>query len=414
MAAVQPARTSEGAFRLIAAHLLVSDHCNHACDHCYQVHGQKGEMDLAQIDAVLGELANIGVLFLNLSGGEATLRPDLPAILRAARRRGFAITLFTNGYSLSDELHAAIVETGVWQVRVSIYSDRPEEHDSNTRVSGSLERSLENVRRLRTAGIQVVLVVPLTSHCSADVGRLEKLAASLDCMLEVTSGLSAREDGVDAPFAVSAGPLQLDAYFQAVDARHGDVPNIAEKLDKAPCEACSGGITIHSNGSVRPCTHIPTEFTSVSRSADSLASLPDDPAYQFIGGIRWRDLHGCRDCELVGYCSRCHGSAAFERGDMLGPQPSACARATARYEAQRGPLIRGPADEPGRDPEVGPYRLVGKNTLKPIPDLITKEDDARARRFPWIRPSKGHVQAMAGVIPGLSLVRRRDRGAVSR
>src|SRR4051794_10589360 len=104
------------------AHLLVSDRCNHACAHCYQVHGEKGEMPLAQVEATLEELARSGVLFLALSGGEVTLRADLVAILRAARRHGFAIILQTNGYSVSEDLLEEIVAVGVWRVRVSVYS----------------------------------------------------------------------------------------------------------------------------------------------------------------------------------------------------------------------------------------------------------------------------------------------------
>ncbi len=85
-------RASGGSFPA-GAQMLVSDRCNHACAHCcYQVHGRKGEMTLAEIEGVFDDLARQGVLFLSLSGGEASLRPDLPAILAAARRHHFAIT----------------------------------------------------------------------------------------------------------------------------------------------------------------------------------------------------------------------------------------------------------------------------------------------------------------------------------
>ena len=125
----------------LMAHVILSDRCNHACLHCYQVHGQRGEMSTAEVVHAFDELATAGVLVLAISGGEISLRPDLVEILRAARERRFAITLQTNGYDWSDELVAEVARLGVWHVRVSIYSCVAHEHDAVTRVPGSFERT---------------------------------------------------------------------------------------------------------------------------------------------------------------------------------------------------------------------------------------------------------------------------------
>ena len=68
----------------------MSDRCNEVCVHCYQLQGQKGEMDTAQLKSVIDELAEMGVLVLTLSGGEATLRRGpvgCDATVRRAVRR---------------------------------------------------------------------------------------------------------------------------------------------------------------------------------------------------------------------------------------------------------------------------------------------------------------------------------------
>ena len=427
----------------LMAQILVADTCNHACQHCYQVHGQKGEMSLADIEAILDELARIGVLIVSFSGGEATLRPDLPDILRAARRRAFAIVLQTNGYAVTDDLVEVLAEIGVWRVRISVYSDIAAEHDAVTRVPGSFARTTDTIRRLRARGVAVIVVVPLTRLCSAPAERLEALAASLGCELEVESGITAKEDGSLASLAVEPTLPQLGAYYQRVRERAAPAstaPTTADKLREAPCGACSTGITVHANGSVRPCTHIPLELARARERSDSdsdsdsdsegaaaIADLGRDPAFRFLAGVTWRDLHGCRDCALLPWCSRCHGSAAFEAGDLLGPQPSACARALARREAEAGPLRRLPAAHPeaaARDPGIGPFELLAGvdpgddgDALRPAPHVITDADDALARRFPWIRPSRGEIRALAGLVPASRLtsrVRRAPRPARDR
>ena len=91
--------------RPMGVHLQVADRCNHSCHHCYQVQGEKGELSFDQLCRIIDGIADAGVFTLNVSGGEATLRPDLLDILRYARGRGFAVRLFTNAF-LIDEAYA--------------------------------------------------------------------------------------------------------------------------------------------------------------------------------------------------------------------------------------------------------------------------------------------------------------------
>lgn len=391
---------------LRSAHVLVSDHCNHACAHCYQVHGQKGEMDLPAIERLFDELFRAGVLFLSLSGGEATLRPDLPDVLRAARARGFAITLMTNGYALSDAVHAAIVATGVWKVRISIYSDLAAEHDAVTRVPCSFDRTCANIQRLRAANVQVDLATPMTSLSTATIARLRALGARLGCPITIASGMTAKEDGSLASLAVAPTPAQLGAFFTELE-HVTSIPSIEEKKNSSPCGACTESLTIHSDGSVRACTHIPG---FLAKARGDVVSAIASPSYQFIGGIRWRDLHGCRDCALMAHCSRCHGSAAFELGDMLGPQPSACRAARVRYEALHGPLELLPAMDSAieqRDPTIGPFELVATadaTGIRPIADVLTERDHELANQFPWVR--RATTGSPTKPVPARRLLRR--------
>lgn len=391
------------------AHLLVSDHCNHSCGHCYQVHGQKGELSLAELEGVLDELARAGVLFVSFSGGEATLRPDLPELLRAARARGFAIILQTNGYELSEELLDEIARVGVWRVRISVYSDVAAEHDRVTRVPGSFESTTATMKKLRERGVIITMVTPLTSACTASAERLEALARSLDCTLETSSALTAREDGSDAPFELRPDAAQMEEYFRAEQAGAA-APVVArgERLEQHPCGACSR-ITIHSDGSVRPCTHLPVELDHVRQNGPgAIARLGQNDAFQRIAAIRWRDLHGCRDCALVQWCSRCHGSAAWEHGDAFGPQASACARALARYEAHVGRCERAASAAPPRAPDMGPFERLESGALRQIPDRLTPADLEMRARYSWVQPSRSEILGMAGLVPAARLVRTRD------
>ena len=95
----------------LSAMIEIADRCNEKCVHCYQVQGQKGEMTTEEIFGVLDELAEMGVLFLTISGGEATLRKDFLDIVAYARKKKFAVKLFTlPGDSCEEALFLYVLE----------------------------------------------------------------------------------------------------------------------------------------------------------------------------------------------------------------------------------------------------------------------------------------------------------------
>jgi radical SAM protein with 4Fe4S-binding SPASM domain len=385
-----------------AATVLLADRCNEACVHCYQVHGKGRELTLSELEALFAELASIGVLFLTLSGGEVTLRADLPQILRAARRHGFAISMITNGLKLTDELLDTIEEIGLWGVHVTVYSDRAEEHDAITRVRGSFERTCENIRRLCARGVRVELGMPLTSSCSASRERLQAFAAEMGCNTLISPWMTAREDGSLAPFEVAATPSQLRDFFEHASAPRSELTREA-MLDAHPCGACSAP-SVAADGSVHPCSEV-SQVLASALQPESLRALADSEPYRVFAGVRWRDLHGCRDCALMPWCSRCHGSARKERGDLFGPQPEACRVAIARYEAQVRPLVRlpeGPKVLP-RAAGSGPFALRNDGHLEPIADVMTEGDQLLRARFPWITDGKSGIAER--LVPADRLVR---------
>jgi sulfatase maturation enzyme AslB (radical SAM superfamily) len=87
-----------------SAMVEIADRCNEACVHCYQVQGEKGEIDTEQWERIFRELAELGVLFLTISGGEATLRKDFLHLVAYARRLRFAVKIFSNALKITPEL----------------------------------------------------------------------------------------------------------------------------------------------------------------------------------------------------------------------------------------------------------------------------------------------------------------------
>jgi AdoMet-dependent heme synthase len=386
-------------------HLLIADRCNHSCLHCYQVQGLKGELSREQIENLLREHRSRGGFVVSFSGGEATLRDDLIPLLAYTHELGLASVLYTNGFSMTEELAGAIAACHVWRVDISIYSDRAEEHDAVTRVPGSWAKTVQGIRWLREKRVNVTLKFTSTSCSTATAQRLEYLARELDSHLLISEHVAAGEGGRFEPMEVR--PQSSDALMDVAEHQLDATSILATK----PCTA-GEMLSVRSDGQVQPCPQLNTPMGHIGEGANGLAASTTSDVAQFFRHMTWNDLHGCRDCDLRIHCKRCFASAVAEAGDMLAPYRGACELAVARYRklSGEGVLVLSPTEgcSPDRDPAVGPYRREGDGNLQPVPDRHTDHDRLLVERHPWLRPSRDALEASAlGVNTALH-----DRGLV--
>ena len=104
---------------------------------------------------------------VNISGGEPLLRADLPELLGEAARLGLAVGFVTNGSLITEELAATIVDSGVFNVNVSLDSLDPAIHDRLRGVAGATAKALAAFEHLAAAAARrpdrpVALVVKTT------------------------------------------------------------------------------------------------------------------------------------------------------------------------------------------------------------------------------------------------------------
>ncbi len=95
---------------------------------------------------------------LVLTGGEPTLRKDLVAIVRAARRMGYhPIQIQTNGRMLAyPERVARLVEAGVSEISPALHGPSAEVHDMLTGAAGAFEQTVAGIANALRSGVTVV------------------------------------------------------------------------------------------------------------------------------------------------------------------------------------------------------------------------------------------------------------------
>jgi radical SAM protein with 4Fe4S-binding SPASM domain len=319
----------------LSVHLDVTYRCNEKCVHCYLDHEDHGEITTVEIKDLLNQLASAGVFFLTLSGGEILLRKDFFEILEYARELTFCIKLKSNGIMIREREAQRIRSLGVESIQVSIYSHRPEVHDAITGVKGSLKRSLEAIRFLKSCGLKVIIANVLMIQNRQDYPGVRALAAELGVESTLDPTITPKMDGDRSILNLNVDRLELEQVFRD----ESSVDNVSEfcpvpskpdddELESLPCSAGHTSCYISPYGDVYPCVQFPLPSGNI-RSGRFLDIWRSSTQLNEVRSIRLRDLPSCSKCTHGSACTRCPGLAYME-GNMRGPSIQDCEKSFAR------------------------------------------------------------------------------------
>ena len=161
--------------------LYMNFDCNLHCDYCCVVAGPRADprwLPADRIRALVDEASAAGLERVFLTGGEPTLRPDLPELMEFITDR-LPLTLLTNAMLLRgprwERLRPLVAAGRPVAFQVSLDSAAPELHDTH-RGRGAHERALEGIRTLLAAGARVRLAASLPEEHIDEIPRLDELA----------------------------------------------------------------------------------------------------------------------------------------------------------------------------------------------------------------------------------------------
>ncbi len=167
--------------RLTYLRVSVTDRCNLRCTYCLPADtefpfGDRAFLSPAEIEAIVGSLARLGIRRVRLTGGEPLVRRDLLEIVRRVKALpGIEnLALSTNGIGLA-RLAPELKAAGLDRVNISMDTLDPERFREITR-RGNLEEVWEGVEAALAAGLEPV---KLNAVLLADGGEedAERLAA---------------------------------------------------------------------------------------------------------------------------------------------------------------------------------------------------------------------------------------------
>lgn len=157
--------------------LVLGYDCNLSCSYCTlspaSLPAERRARRLSSVDAVraIDRGAALGYRDLAFTGGEPTLRDDLPGLVRHGKRRGFEhVKVASNGLRYAHAPYLdALVRAGVDRFHVSMHAFRDEDYDRVVRRPGAAALRRQALEHLLARGLDPVADLVVKSDTFREV-----------------------------------------------------------------------------------------------------------------------------------------------------------------------------------------------------------------------------------------------------
>jgi radical SAM protein with 4Fe4S-binding SPASM domain len=326
----------------------VTRRCPLECQHCYNnlpmgdQDARSREMTTEEHFRVLDELVEMGCFWLLYTGGEIFARKDFLEIYTYAKKKGFLITLFTNGTLITEKIADYLVEWPPFAIEITLYGRTKETYEALTAIPGSYDRCLRGIKLLRERGLPLKLKTMATSINKHEVFAMWQFAEEeLGVEFKMDGQINPRIDCSQSPLAVRLTPeevvaLDLHAPKGVSEyrrlAKH-DLENPASLAQGNTVYFCGGGMNsfaINAYGEMGICVISQQETFSVR--GVGVKSVWGESLLQLRSRKRTR-VTKCIQCRIQSLCGMCPANGELENGDRESPVQFLCHVAHLRAAA---------------------------------------------------------------------------------
>ncbi|MET9327621.1 mycofactocin radical SAM maturase [Tsukamurella sp. NPDC003166] len=162
--------------------------CNLACVHCLSSSGKRDPRELSteQCKAIIDELQRMQVFYVNIGGGEPTVRPDFWELVDYATAHQVGVKFSTNGLRINEAVAQRLAASDYVDVQISLDGATAEVNDA-VRGPGSFAMAVKALENLSAAGFRDAKIsVVMTRHNVAQLDEFKALADKYGATLRIT------------------------------------------------------------------------------------------------------------------------------------------------------------------------------------------------------------------------------------
>ncbi len=328
-------------------HIELTYRCNLNCVHCYCKGSEdKGrELPAKEWKKILDALEVEGCLNLCFTGGEPLVREDFLEIYSYARSKGFIITLFTNGQTVTPKVIDYLVKSPPFSIEITLNGITERTYESITQIPGSFLKVMNTINVLKEKNIPLILKSNCLKQNKEEIGNIK---AFTERVFDRSPGNKYRfkyDPMIYPRYSRDKIPCNYRLSFTELLETKRQDPDIwkefQEDLDcKFPrlkrnknflylCNAWQQEFYINPYGRLKFCG------LSDKFSVDLKTTPFKEGFYRVFPRLlnaRFKTGSKCKNCNLRPICYHCPARAYLETGDEEAPVPYFCelAKATAK------------------------------------------------------------------------------------
>ncbi|HTW32507.1 MAG TPA: radical SAM protein [Candidatus Sulfotelmatobacter sp.] len=317
----------------------VTRRCPLECLHCYNnlpmgdMEARRRELTKEEHFRVLDELVEMGCFWILYTGGEIFARKDFLEIYTYAKKKGFLITLFTNGTILNEQIADYLAEWPPFSIEITLYGRTRETYEALTAIPGSYDRCLRGIKLLKERKLPLKLKTVATSINKHEVMAMRRFAEDeLGVEFKSDGQINPRIDCSQSPLAVRLTPEELVALDMSSPKDVAEYRRLARRdLENPPnlsmidtVYSCGGGMTsfaVNAYGEMSICTISQQEIFDVRQSG--MRGLWESALRQLRERKRSR-ITKCVQCRIQTMCGMCPANGELENGDRESPVEFLC------------------------------------------------------------------------------------------
>ena len=318
--------------------------CNLRCAHCYcnlpanDQDAIEKELTTEEVFNILDQIAEAGCLWLLITGGEPLLRKDFLEIYTYAKKKGFIITLFTNGTLITEEIADSLAQWPPFKVEITLYGVTSKTHEKVTGIPSSYKRSKRGIDLLLERKIPLGLKTMVMTLNHNELSQLKEYAEGLGGVkFHFDPILNPRIDGFRTPCSFRLSPEEVVALDLADEKRVKEWQEFCEKFAGPPQSdnlfVCGAGIsTFHIDpyGKMSACEMV--RFLNYDLRGGSFEEGWHQSIPEFLT-LKPEGDYPCGKCDLISLCGQCPGWGWLENGNLEAPVEYLCKIANLRAKA---------------------------------------------------------------------------------
>lgn len=324
----------------LVATFELSPICNLQCIHCYlgkhRVESQG--LSFKQITEILDQLAEAGVLHLALTGGECTIRKDICQIYEYAKKKGFLVTLFTNGVNIPDQLLELFSKYPPFYVDISLYGAS---NDTYEVITGHrvFDKVIDTFEKLKKQNIAFGIKTPIIKQNEADFKAMNDIAEKYGVAYRTGYVILPTIDAEAYPteYMISASKMIVletsDKVLTEIGFKDADVINRwGERFDKGefvPLFICNPGVNdviVDFRGNILPCAG----FRHIGKNIFESSFKEIWKSFAYLKKIPATENNQCMRCQSRYFCRVCPAEQQLQTGDYESVSKEICQFANAK------------------------------------------------------------------------------------